>query len=129
MKRRNLIGTATLLVLAATWYLATGPLDLISTGRFPSPSDVWDLLRQVSTVGYANGLLYQHVLHSLRLVIVGFFVAIATGVPLGLLMGWSRRAEAFDQSGLSRSSARSRRWHGFRWRSCGSVSAMPQRSW
>lgn len=95
MKRRNLIGLATLLALAAIWYLSTGPLDLISTGRFPSPSDVWDSLRQISTVGYANGLLYQHVLHSLRLVILGFFVATATGIPLGLLMGWNRRVEAF----------------------------------
>ena len=34
-------------------------------------------------------------LHSLRLVVLGFAVASAvTGVPLGLLMGWSRRAEA-----------------------------------
>src|SRR6185312_1730920 len=95
MKRRHLIGTATLLALSATWYLATGPLNLISTGRFPSPSDVWDSLQQVSTVGYANGLLYQHVLHSLKLVVVGFLVAIATGIPLGLLMGWNRRVDAF----------------------------------
>jgi taurine transport system permease protein len=95
MRRRNLIGTATLLALAVIWYLVAGPLDLISTGRFPSPSDVWDSLKQVSTTGYANGLLYQHVLHSLKLVVVGFFVATATGIPLGLLMGWNRRAEAF----------------------------------
>jgi taurine transport system permease protein len=95
MKRRSLIGIATLLSLAVIWYLTTGPLDLISAGRFPSPSDVWDSLRQVSMVGYANGLLYQHVLHSLKLVILGFLVATATGIPLGLLMGWNRRAEAF----------------------------------
>jgi taurine transport system permease protein len=38
--------------------------------------------------------LIQHALHSLKLVVMGFLVAIAVGVPLGLLMGWSRRAEA-----------------------------------
>src|SRR5262249_18178753 len=32
--------------------------------------------------------------HSLRLVVLGFLVAVGFGVPLGLLMGWSRRAEA-----------------------------------
>ena len=33
-------------------------------------------------------------INSLRLVVMGFVVAIITGVPLGLLMGWSSRAEA-----------------------------------
>lgn len=94
MRRRYTIGLFTIVMLAALWYLATGPLALISTGRFPSPSDVWDSLQQVSTKGYANGLLYQHILQSLKLVALGFAVAIATGVPLGLLMGWSLRAEA-----------------------------------
>ena len=50
--------------------------------------------RQVAFVGYADGLLYQHVLHSLQLVVLGFAVAVATGVPLGLLIGWNRKAEA-----------------------------------
>jgi taurine transport system permease protein len=35
-----------------------------------------------------------HAVHSLKLVAMGFIVAIATGVPLGLWMGWSRRIEA-----------------------------------
>src|SRR6185312_8738906 len=50
--------------------------------------------QQVSIAGYANGLLYQHIMHSLALVVLGFLVAAGTGVPLGLLMGWSARAEA-----------------------------------
>src|SRR6202035_5000804 len=37
---------------------------------------------------------HQHILHSLNLVVLGFLVAVGTGVPLGLLMGWSPRAEA-----------------------------------
>src|SRR5689334_8218044 len=94
MKRRYAIGFLTISVLAIFWYLATGPLALISPGRFPSPADVWVSLKQVSTRGYANGLLWQHALHSLKLVALGFVVAAGTGVPLGLLMGWSRRAEA-----------------------------------
>ena len=36
----------------------------------------------------------MHVLHSAKLVLMGFVVAVATGVPLGLAMGWSRRTEA-----------------------------------
>lgn len=94
VSRRPLIALATLAGLAAFWYGATGPLGLISPGRFPSPADTWLALRQVSTVGYANGRLDEHVLHSLKLVFLGFVVAAGAGVPLGLLMGWSRRAEA-----------------------------------
>ena len=33
-------------------------------------------------------------MHSVKLVLMGFAVAVATGVPLGLAMGWSRRTEA-----------------------------------
>jgi len=94
MSRRFVIGAITITALAAFWYVATIPLDLISPARFPSPLDVWDSLIQANTTGYANGLLWQHVVHSVRLVLIGFVVAAGTGVPLGLLMGWSRRAEA-----------------------------------
>ena len=58
------------------------------------PARCLDLLSASRIVGYANGLLYQHVLHSLQLVVLGFAVAVATGIPLGLLMGWNRKAEA-----------------------------------
>ena len=92
--RRGLIGFATLIVLALVWYLATDVFELISLGRFPAPEDVAASARQVTFVGYANGLLQDHVLHSLKLVLLGFAVAVGTGLPLGLLIGWSRRAEA-----------------------------------
>jgi len=44
--------------------------------------------------GYAYARLHEHVLHSVKLVMYGFAAAIAAGVPLGLVMGFSRRAEA-----------------------------------
>ena len=94
MSRRSVIGAATIALLFAVWYLTTVPLHLISPGRFPSPPDVWVSFKQVAFTGYANGLLYQHILHSLLLVVLGFAVAVISGVPLGLLMGWSRKAEA-----------------------------------
>src|ERR1700742_2713763 len=94
MSRRTVIGLATIATLALIWYGSKMWLELISPGRFPSPLDVWLALEQVSSTGYANGLLYQHILHSLNLVVLGFLVAAGTGVPLGLLMGWSTRAEA-----------------------------------
>jgi taurine transport system permease protein len=92
--RRNLVGLATVSALALAWYVATAATGLVSGGRFPSPTDTFAAFRQISGRGYADGTLLAHALHSLRLVAMGFAVAVATGVPLGLLMGWSRKAEA-----------------------------------
>lgn len=94
MSRRVLVGTATICALLALWFVLTTLTDTISAGRFPPPEDVWLAGRQITFKGYANALLYVHLLHSLRLVTLGFLFAISVGVPLGILMGWSRRAEA-----------------------------------
>ncbi|MBM1173567.1 ABC transporter permease [Microvirga arabica] len=66
----------------------------ISPGRFPTPLDTWDALSQVTFGEYANGALYEHAFHSVKLVLLGFMVAAGIGVPLGLLMGWNSKAEA-----------------------------------
>lgn len=94
MSRRVAVGAATLATLLVLWWVLTMVTGTINTGRFPSPEDVWLAARQVTVRGYANGQLHAHILHSLKLVAMGFAVAVAVGVPLGLLMGWSRRAEA-----------------------------------
>lgn len=59
-----------------------------------SSDEVLSAFTFIQTEGYGNGKLHQHVLHSLKLVAMGFAVAVSFGVPLGLLMGYSRRAEA-----------------------------------
>jgi NitT/TauT family transport system permease protein/taurine transport system permease protein len=87
-------GFVTVAALAAAWYGATTGSGLIAPGRFPSPADVWDSLVQLSTTGYANGRIQDHVLQSLILVTVSFTVASGVGVALGLAMGWSRRVDA-----------------------------------
>jgi taurine transport system permease protein len=92
--RRTWIGVGTLATVIALWFVLTTVTGLVSSARFPSPPEFWASLYQISTRGYAGGQLLTHAIHSLKLVAMGFAVAIATGVPLGLWMGWSRRAEA-----------------------------------
>lgn len=94
MSRKTMVGGATILAALTLWYLLTSVLGVVSPGRFPSPADTWTALAQVTGAGYANGVLGEHVLRSVMLVTLGFIVAVVTGVPLGLWMGWSRRAEA-----------------------------------
>src|SRR5579862_6294895 len=80
----------------AAWYLATTATNLVGPGRFPSPADVraaWDQI--ISADGYAGGALLDHVIQSCWIIAGGFAAAVATGVPLGLLMGASRDVEAF----------------------------------
>jgi taurine transport system permease protein len=95
MSRSARIGTATVVAAIMLWFLLTSVTGAIPAGRFPSPADTWSALVQITGPGYANGALGDHVLHSIRVVSLGFFAAVVTGVPLGLLMGWSRQAEAF----------------------------------
>jgi taurine transport system permease protein len=68
--------------------------QVISAARFPTPSDVWGALTQITIKGYADAKLWRHVLQSSVLVLMGFATAVTVGVVLGLAMGWSRRAEA-----------------------------------
>ncbi len=77
------------------WFIATDLTRFISAGRFPSPSDVYEAaVHALSAQGYAGGTMWTHILRSCWLIVVGFFVASTIGVPLGLLMGWSRTARS-----------------------------------
>lgn len=91
-----LVGGGSVAILLGLWYLATGPLGLVSPIKFPSPLDTYDAFDQLfQAPGYADGTLLQHILSSIKLVVLGFLIAIGTGVPLGLAMGRSRLIDAY----------------------------------
>jgi len=88
-------GVVTFAALAVLWYALTTLTQTIGAGRFPPPGETWEALRQIAVTGYADARLHEHVLHSAKLVVLGFVAATVVGVPLGLAMGWSRSIEAF----------------------------------
>jgi len=92
--RRASVALASIAGTLLVWYalMATG---VISSARFASPKEFWAALVQINVQGYADARLWQHVLQSCKLVLMGFLAAVSVGVPLGLAMGWSRRVEAF----------------------------------
>jgi taurine transport system permease protein len=94
VKPRALIGVVTILVLLLAWFVTTDVAGWIDRQRFPSPGDVLAAGSQIMTRGYAGGTLLTQALYSLRLVVLGFLVAVLTGVPVGVMMGLSRRFEA-----------------------------------
>ena len=91
--RRLATGAAAFVVLGSFWQFATSR-GWIAPVYFPAPTEVWNALLQVAVRGYADGRLHEHFLHSCLLVAYGFVAAVVVGVPLGIGMGWSRRAEA-----------------------------------
>lgn len=93
-RQAHWIAAGTVVAVLAAWYLLTTATGAISPARFPAPGEFWDALRQISLAGYADAKLLGHVLHSCKLVLMGFVAAVAVGVPLGLAMGWSRNTEA-----------------------------------
>ena len=93
LNRGAIVSVLTVIAALAIWYLLTSATRTISPARFPSPEEVWAALNQIAIRGYADAKLHQHILQSCKLVLMGFAAAVSIGVPLGLWMGWSRRAE------------------------------------
>src|SRR6478735_4401232 len=69
------VGVATFCVLVGAWYGLTTLTQTIGPGRFPSPAESWDALRQIALTGFAD--------------------AVVVGSLQKLAMGWSRSFEAF----------------------------------
>jgi len=88
------MAAGSVVVTLLAWYVLTAT-GVISPARFASPREFWVALVQINGPGYADARLWQHVAQSCKLVLMGFATAVAVGVPLGLAMGWSKRAEAF----------------------------------
>jgi NitT/TauT family transport system permease protein len=77
-------------VVLAAWQLA---VVWTESKVFPTPFEAlagaWELTRR--------GILHRYVISSLFRVLWSFIMAVAVGVPFGLLMGWSgRAAQAFN---------------------------------
>ncbi|TAM86135.1 MAG: ABC transporter permease [Candidimonas sp.] len=93
--KRYAIGGILILVLVVVWYLATGPLGLVAAVKFPSVGDAYDSVLWLLSPGYAGASLFVHIRTSVGLVLAGFVMAIATGVPIGILMGWNELADSY----------------------------------
>jgi NitT/TauT family transport system permease protein len=75
---------AVALPLLVCWHLA---VRLSGSDIFPAPIDVARGIQELVT----HGLLLKYVVASLFRVSVGFMLALAVGIPLGLLIGWFER--------------------------------------
>jgi len=77
-----------LLLLICLWQVVCF-LGIFPSYVLPSPIEIVKGFHALLTTGMPPGhLLYNHILYSLYRVGLGFAVACALGIPLGLLMGW-----------------------------------------
>lgn len=86
-----LVGFALLL---GGWYLTVEVLRLPRFAEMPGLTQVvreWASTNPTYGVSIHTHIYYQHILISLRRIAVGFALATAAGVPIGLLLGWSLR--------------------------------------
>lgn len=81
-----------MLLFLFVWYL-------ISTGGrigrfFPNPAVVIEKFFQSFVVPIGRNTMWGHIFYSLHRVVVGYLIAVAIGIPLGLIMACSRLGKA-----------------------------------
>jgi len=93
LRHRALMMVISPLVALAIWQ-ALVEFGVISLDSFTSPVHVLAALKEIlwEENTALRGSLASHVWASLQEVVLGFTLAAAIGVPVGLLMGWSRIA-------------------------------------
>lgn len=83
------ISAATVALIMALWTAATN-LGWIQPLFLPSPQSVWQQFIEVSHDGFADATLLTHLGWSAMRVFGAFALAVATAIPVGVLMGVNR---------------------------------------
>ncbi|AXF03630.1 ABC transporter permease subunit [Paraburkholderia hospita] len=87
------ISAATVIVLIAAWGIASR-LELVSPVFMPSPAAVAKKFVTVAIDGSSNATLLEHTLASLHRMLAALLLAIVTAIPVGILTGMNRVAQA-----------------------------------
>ncbi|GEN33518.1 ABC transporter permease [Aneurinibacillus danicus] len=82
-----MVGWLPLLLIGIVWYITTDVFQWLDPFLFPGPTAV------LSIIGEDYPFLFTSLLSSLTLLFVSFGCAIVTAIPLGLLVGQSKRIE------------------------------------
>jgi taurine transport system permease protein len=87
-----LIAWLALAAMFGVWWLVTRPDGLVSPLFLPPPLDVWEAFVRLWSRPYLGSTLGEHVAASLRIVVGGWLLAGVIGLPLGIAMGWWKKA-------------------------------------
>lgn len=94
--KKIFITIISLITFVAVWWIISAVLN---TDYLPPPDEVANALVETFVkVDPLTGLnMWDNIVASLRRVLAGFILAFAVAVPLGLVMGFSRRMEEFSK--------------------------------
>ena len=76
-------------VLGLLWFISSA-YEWVEPVFWPSPAAVWEKFVAISSNGYRNFTLWEHIGWSLYRIMMGFGLGCLIGVPLGFAMGLSR---------------------------------------
>lgn len=76
----------------AFWFFMTRD-GRISSIIIPSPSEIWNCFLDLLQNGYKGNSLWAHLSASLRRLLIAYFIAVLTAIPLGLLSGYSEKIQ------------------------------------
>ncbi len=85
---RFLLGLTSVGGVIIAWWLATS-LQLVKPLILPPPADVLEGFLDVWN-GYLNVPFWNHFIASISVMLGGYVMAVVVGVPLGIMMAWSR---------------------------------------
>lgn len=90
------INIVTIVALLALWWIATH-MGWVSRLFLPKPEAIWSAFLQAVNGDLDDATLLGHFAASMGRVFGAFFIAVALGIPIGILMGTSRIARGiFD---------------------------------
>ena len=92
-QRGTWLSLSTVAAVMILWTAATAA-GLANPIFLPGPAAVWQAFIKVLTAGYQGSTLVEHLAASLSRILIAFGLACLVGIPLGILMGVSRSANA-----------------------------------
>lgn len=94
LDEKTIIGTCSVVGVILVWAAVTAGLHLIPSSILPSPIEIAQDFAIGMSAGYGGVPLYVHAAYSTARVLVGIFLGVVTGVPVGILMGSNPRINA-----------------------------------
>ena len=87
--RGSLLWSAISVVCLAVLWAVSSANEWVNPIFWPHPSAVWDQFVTISSEGYRNFTLWEHLGWSLYRILMGFGLGCLVGIPLGFAMGLS----------------------------------------
>ena len=90
---QHIIGVCTVVVIFYLWWYVTDR-EFIKAMFLPSPGQVWETFKTISTEGNKGNTLGGHMLVSMKRLVIAMFFAIVTAIPFGLVCGYFKNVKA-----------------------------------